>query len=291
MTNTTIQTLLNKDPSTYERFLIHDGLGCASPRSAAVIGNQIIFQSHEGIQSLVPNQYRLDTMNVKRVDFQIKTEIPKDTDGCALFYDNQYWLCFPQKKVIYRYYFESNVWVKDASTKLNVSQFAKSTNTVYNLASDGTIYKHDSTVYNDDGNAYDMIVETKLHDLSASFNNKKLRRLYIIARHFSTATVNLNVKVYADAAVVLTPETGSITINSAGETVWTSSSSPNFHYYSGTVIGSWVVGQSTLGNAELSVQRATINGKCRRVKINFTHNESTPCEVYGLGLEFKLKKA
>lgn len=291
MTDTTIQTLLNKDPSTYERFLIHDGIGCPCPGSAAVIGNQVLFKSFEGVQSLTPNPYRIDTMNVKRIDFQIKSEVPKDTDGCALFYDNQYWLCFPQKNVIYRYYYESGVWVKDASTKLNIMQFVKYSDTVYNLATDGSIYKHNKNVYKDVDNVYDMIVETKLHDLSASFNNKKLRRLYLIGKHTPLGDVNLKVKVYADAAIILTPEDGDYVTDADGYLTWQPKPlTPNFHFYTGTVIGSWVMGTSPLGNPDLSVQRASINGKCRRVKINVTHSDPIPCELYGFGIEFKMKK-
>ena len=291
MTDTTIQTLLGKDPSTYERFLIHDGIGCPCPESAAVIGNQVLFKSFEGVQSLTPNPYRVDTMNVKRIDLQIKSEIPKDTDGCALFYDNQYWLCFPQKNVIYRYYYEVGVWVKDTSTKLNIMQFLKYSDTVYNLTADGNIMKHNKDVYKDVDNVYDMIVETKLHDLSASFNNKKLRRLYLIAKHTSLGNVNLKVKVYADAAIILTPEDGDYVTDEDGYLTWQPKPlTPNFHFYTGTVIGSWVMGTSPLGNPDLSVQRASINGKCRRVKINVTHSDPIPCELYGFGIEFKLKK-
>lgn len=391
MTDTTIQTLLNKDPSSYERFLIHDGIGCPAPRSAAVIGNQIVFQSFEGIQSLTPNQYRVDTMNVRRIDFQIKSEIPRDTDSCALFYDNQYWLCFPQKNLIYRYYYEDRVWVKDTSSdvaevdsltihtpattsgnvtvtlngvaktvaitaldtpsqiadkirytifpgwlndssvgsrtvtftsstfgakaapvfsagttgttgtisvakvsstpRMNFVQFLKYSDIVYNLSADGKIYKHNSTVYADAGNVYDMIVETKLHDLSASFNNKKLRRLYLIGKHSPVGDVNLKVKVYADAAVVLTPENGDYITDSNGYISWQPKAlTPNFHYYTGTTIGTWIMGTSPLGNPDLSVQRASVSGKCRRVKINVTHSDPIPCELFGFGIEFKLKK-
>jgi hypothetical protein len=291
MTNTTIQTLIGKDPSTYERYLIQDSIGCVAGRSAVVVGNQVLFKSYEGIYALRPNPYRVDTMNVARIDVQIRSEVPKDTDACGLFFNNQYWLCFPQRNVVYRYYFEYNVWSKDVSTYLNINQFISYGGVVYNLLTTGNYLKHDETVYKDVNNVYDMVVETKLHDLSASFNNKKLRRLYVIAKHYQTTAVNLKVKVYADAALVLTPDEGTITIDSNGNTVWSQTTTPNFHFYAGTTLGAWILGQAPLGNAQLSVQRASVNGKCRRVKVNFTHSEAVPCEIYGFGVEFKLKKA
>lgn len=289
MTNTTIQTLLNKDPSTYQRYLINELIGCTCPLSAKVIGNQVIFKSFEGVWSLTPNQYRLETMNVKRIDWQVKSELPSDNDACAMFYDNQYWLCFPQRNWVYRYYFEQGVWTKDVSTKLNIQQFFNYGDNVYNLSSGGEIYKHNKTVYDDAGNVYDMIVETKLHDLSASFNYKKLRRLYIIARHFTT-DVNLLTTVYADSTLVLTPDSGEAVIDEFGNTSWVVTTTPNFHFYAGSVLGTWVLGTNPLGDAQLSVQKASVLGKCRRVKVRFVHSEAKPCEVYGFGLEFKLKK-
>lgn len=296
-TNTSIQTLVNKDPSSYERFLIHDSVGCISQKSAQVIGNQIIFQSYEGIQSLTPNPYRVETMSVKRADIPIASEVPKDSDACSLFFDNQYWLCFPSKSVIYRYYFESGIWAKDVSksvgaipARLNITQFAKTGNAVYNLTTDGNIFIHDNNVYKDVDNVYDMIVETKLHDLSASFNNKKLRRLYLIGKHTSAGSVNLKVKVFADASIVLTPEDGSFTSDGNGYLVWLPRITPNFHFYTGSKIGSMIIGTSPIGSPDLSVQRASINGKCRRMKLNITHSDPIPCELYGFGVEFKLKK-
>jgi hypothetical protein len=289
MTNTTIQSLLGKDPSTYQRYLIQDTVGCTAGRSAVVVGNQVLFKSFEGIYALRPNPYRVDTMNVARIDVQIRSEVPLDKDACGIFFNNQYWLCFPQKKIVYRYYFEYDVWTKDASTYLNINQFITYSGLVYNLSTDGKFIKHDDTVFEDVDNVYDMIVETKLHDLSASFNNKKLRRLFVIAKHFTT-TVNLKVKVYADAALILTPDEGTVTIDANGNTVWTQTTTPNFNFYAGTTLGAWILGQAPLGNAQLSVQSASVNGKCRRIKVNFTHSEAVPCEIYGFGVEFKMKK-
>jgi hypothetical protein len=288
-TKTTIQTLIGKSPSDYRRALIHDGIGCISDRTAHVIGNHIVFLSYEGIQMLAPSALTLDTLNVKRIDSQIKSAIVKDPDASALVHDGQYWLCLPSQNVIYRFYYDSGVWVRDKSSKLNIVDFVEFENKVYELTLDGRLYKQDNSVYSDDDEVYSMRVESKYLDLSTTFNQKKLKRLYVLAKHFKVS-VNLKVTVYADSAVVLTPDSGEIVINEDGSVEWRAKTEPNMHFYTGTVVGEWLLGTSPLGDVQLSVQRASVRGKCRRVKVIFEHTENRPCELYAYGLEFKQKK-
>lgn len=289
-TKTTIQTLLGKSTDDYERYQIHDGIGCVAGWSARVVGNNVLFLSHEGVHALRPNPYRLDTMNVKRVDEQVKSEMPTDENACAVVTDSQYWLCFPDRKEIYRLYYETGVWVKDKSNNLDIVQFLLYGEDVYNITSKGNLYQHDTTTFTDAGLDYEMVVETKLHDLSASFNNKKLRRLYVLARHYPTHSTELYVTVQADSSIVLSPESGEVILHENGSVQWIERTEPNFHYYTGTILGAWIMGTSAFGDLTLSVQRANIRGKCRRVKVQFRGGKGQPIEIFGFGLEFKMKK-
>lgn len=295
-TKTSIQTLTGKTTDNYARNLIHSELGCIADLSACVTGNNITFLSAEGIQMLKPNPYMLEVMNVNRVDYSIKSEIQSaaNSNACALVYDSQYWLCFPSTKTIYRLYYEAGgVWAKDYSTKLNLLSMTHYGGDVYDMSLDGNIYKHDNTLHSDDGEAYDMDVEAKFYDLGATFNWKKIKRLFMLARHF-TQDVNLKVTVQADSALVLNPQMGEVgTVTNPDGTVsvtWSLVTTPNMHFYTGTVLGSWILGQTPLGDVQISVQEALVRGRCRRVKVRFTHSEDTPCEVFGFGIEFKEKK-
>jgi len=288
-TKTTIQTLTGKSPEDYRRSLIHDGIGCIADQSAAVTGNNIVFLSDEGIYMLKPNQFVLEVMNVQRIDYPIKSAVPKDPNACAMVYDSQYWICFPSQKVIYRLYYDNVMWVRDKSSKLNFVQMNHYGSDVYDLTADGKLYQHDSTTYADDGEIYDMVVESKFFDLSASFNQKKLKRLYVLGRHF-TNNIELKVKVFADANIVLNPEAGRATVGPDGKVTWTTTLEPNMHFYAGTIVGTWVLGKTPLGDSQISVQKASITGKCRRAKVSFVHAQNTPCEIFGFGLEFREKK-
>ena len=293
MTITTTQTLLGKDPSSYERYLIHDTIGCIAPKSAVVVGNQIIHMSYTGISALRPNPYRVEVMNVKRLDVQIHSEILariNQTNAAAIFYDNQYWICFPDDKVIYRFYYEQSVWVRDKSNRLDIKQFTAHGGKAYNLTKTGNVYTHESDVWKDVDDVYDMNVNAKMYSLGYDFNNKKLRRMYVIARHFSE-DVPLYVEVWSDSALIVTPEEGHVEISEDGEhTTWVTTTTPNMHFYSGTVLGSWILGVNPLGDVQISVQKVNLQGKCRRVRVNFRHSEDSPCEIYGFGFEYKLKK-
>lgn len=288
-TKTTVQTLVGKSVDDYSRNLINNDIGCISDRTARVVGNNIMFLSHEGVHVLKPNPFILDQMNVSRVDYPIKSEVPRSPDACAVVHNNQYWLCFPSSKVLYRLYYDNNMWVKDTSDTLNIAQFLQYGDDVYNLTSAGKLYKHSNSVFNDCGFVYTMSVESKYLDLEATFNYKKLKRLYMLAKHFADHTIDLNVRVHADSAIVLTPETTRVDVV-GNEVVLVKTSVPNVEFRTGTTLGQWVLGVTPLGDVKLSVQKAAIRGKCRRVKVTFQHTQDADCEVFGFGLEYKLKK-
>lgn len=290
-TTTSIQTLLGKSPEDYERNLIHDGIGCIQGRTAQVVGNRVFFLSSEGLQALRPNPYRLENMNVDRIDYQVKTELEQadKTDACAFVNNSQYWLCLPEANLIYRYNFENDAWAKDKSTKLNIVHATIIDDVVREITKTGVVYAHDKTIYNDDGYVYDMIIESKYFDLSASFNYKKLKKLYVLSRGYQTHAVELYVTVMSDSATVLSPDAGSVQIVD-GYATWVTESTPNMIFETGTVLGTWELGSTPLGDIQLVVNKAGIQGKARRTKIKFRHSSDNLCEVYGYGFEFRLAK-
>lgn len=290
-TTTSIQTLLGKSPEDYERNLIHDGIGCVYGRTAHVVGNKVFFLSAEGLQALRPNPYRLENMNVDRIDFNIKSELEKanKTDACAYVNNSQYWLCLPEASLIYRHNFESEAWAKDKSTKLTITHATILSDVVYEIDKKGVVYAHDKTVYSDDGEVYDMIIESKYFDLSSTFNYKKLKKLHVLSRGYTDHSVDLYVTMLADSAVILSPEGGHVQIVN-GYATWVATTSPNMIFASGSVLGTWEVGKTPLGDVQLFVNKASVQGKARRTKVRIRHSSNNSCEVYGYGFEFRLAK-
>jgi hypothetical protein len=290
-TASTIQTLTGHTTATYARALIQDGIGCVAPRSAIVTGNTVTFLSSQGIMQLKPNPFLIEVLNVNRVDMQVRTEILNaiSSDACAFLYNSQYWICFPSSQQMFRLYLEAGmVWTRDFSPKIIMTDCVIYGSNIWELGSDGKIYLQDTTRYDDDGYNFVMTATGKFYDLGSSFNWKKLKRIYFIARHFGK-DVNIAVTVQADSNVALSPEDGSASVVD-GQSVWTVTTTPNFKFYAGTAIGSWVLGTQSLGNQEVSVLKSTIHGKARRVQVSFTHSDNTPCEVFGFGIEFREKQ-
>lgn len=288
-TKTSISVIEDLGSSSYSVKQVHSEIGCVADRSAKVVNNEVYFLSAEGIFKVTPHPYRPDIMQVSRIDWQMKSTITPDTDACAITYDNQYWICFPSKLIIYRMYYDRSVWVKDTSSKLNISQFIQYGNEMYQLSADGNIYTTNKTRYDDAGEAYTMSLESKYFDLDASFNFKKLKRAYFLAHSYSDHDINYNVTVTADGQTVLNPvETTFPIVN--GVASIQQSTVPNVQFYGGTAFGTWLLGYSPFGAVNVSAKVLHVHGKARRVKVAFTHSDPVACELFGFGLEFKMKK-
>lgn len=294
-TETTIQLLEGTGPDNYNRILINDTWGAVSGRTVQTAENDIIFLSHEGIFKLVPNLYVPTAPTIQRVDYQIRSAVPRtDTGACALVHNDQYWICFPSEGYVFRYYYDMNVWVRDTSPNsfLTFNQFLKYEETVYNLRTNGELHQHSKTVYDDSGNVYNMYVESKYFDLDAAYNYKKLRRIYVMAQSYTDGAASYSVSVVVDGATIMDATGGYVNIDQAtGNTTWVETGNPNFVFSVGSTLGQWVLGKSPLQSADLQVILATLSTKkCRRVKVVIQHSESSLAEVFGIGLEFKLRK-
>lgn len=239
----------------------------------------------------------------------------------SVVHNEQYWLYSPFN-VLYRYHYKRKVWTKDTFTGMTsltgsiypvlcyfANPFSGTTVTIAELHnSTGKFLIQDSNVYSDDGTyansytsssnvytngaAYTMEATTKFFDFSAGYNFKKLKRFYVMAKHFNSTT-NLYVTIQADTQVVLTPESGQAvtTLTPNGDvTTWVVTTTPNIKDYVGTVIGSWIVGTSVLGDFPTSVSKTSVRAKARRISVTIQHSDTEPCEVYGFGFEFREKR-
>jgi hypothetical protein len=228
---------------------------------------------------------------VQRVDTKIKSQMLKTKNACSVAYDSQYHLCFPNDKVLYRQYYEQDSWVKDESGRLDFSQFLTYGDNLYVVTTSGKLLKKDNAVYKDDTFEYNMIVETKFFDLSKSFNFKKLKKMYVLGRHYKDYDAQFSISVYADNRIILDPETGSTFIDPLTNIIsWVTTLTPNVEFPHGSTMGIWELGEDDFGEKYLSVQKARIRGKCHRVKIQFLNTQDKEVELFGFGLEFKLKK-
>lgn len=293
-TPTSIQALYGKAPlgeDSFRRLTLHKGLGCIAPDSIALMQNYITFLSREGIQVLKSIGYTESKVNVEKIDTSIDNIVPRSEDACAVIFDNQYHITFPQEKKRFRYYYDYGVWTKDESDKLDLANMWEWDGTLYVQSdSTGEVFKFDENAWDDAGYVYEDRIATKYYDFGQPNNPKKLKELQLLVGHFNSS-VELEVTVYADSATALNPDTSSASVDSNGNVVWTTSSEPNLKLDAGTVFGSWEVGVSKFGSIDSALHKLRVSGKCRRSKVVISHTQATPNHLLGLGYIFKVKKA
>jgi hypothetical protein len=285
----TVQGLFGTSPADYNRLMLSSSVGCIAPYSAQVMENYITFLSLEGVHILKSVGYSESRVNVEKIDTAIDNIVPRDTDACAIVADGQYQIVFPQRELRLRYYYQGNLWTKDVSPKIDFRRMYAIEGIVYghsNISS--TLMKMDGNVWTDDGHVYRDRYVFKDYDFNEPYNPKKLKEMQLLLGQ--SARTNLSIYVYADGAAIVSPNDSHAAINADGEVEWVAQNTPNLTVEAGTVLGSWIMGNSAFGNIESGIQKMSLSGKCRRVRLEIIHEEATPNTVLGVGFIFKSKK-
>jgi hypothetical protein len=97
----------------YRKITINPTIGCIAPHSVKNVRNQIYFLSKEGIFTLKALYAEDLRYNVDPIDRNIYNIVPRDTNAIAAYFDDQYWLHFPNTGETLRYYVDKKAWVKD----------------------------------------------------------------------------------------------------------------------------------------------------------------------------------
>jgi hypothetical protein len=97
----------------YRKITINPTIGCIAPHSVKNVRNQLYFLSKEGIFTLRALYAEDNRYNVDPIDRNIYNIVPRDTNAIAAYFDDQYWLHFPNTGETLRYYVDKKAWVKD----------------------------------------------------------------------------------------------------------------------------------------------------------------------------------
>jgi hypothetical protein len=103
----------------YRKITINPTIGCIAPHSVKNVRNQLYFLSKEGVFTLRALFAEDLRYNVDPIDRNIYNIVPRDEDAIAAYYDDQYWLHFPQSATTLRYYVDKKAWVKDTYSAWN----------------------------------------------------------------------------------------------------------------------------------------------------------------------------
>lgn len=288
-TPTSIQALYGKSPQDFIRVVLNTNIGCIAPESAVVMGNYIAFLSREGVHILKSLGYTESRLNVEKIDNNIDNMIQLHNDASMFSYDGQLHVVFPQLKKRFRYYYERQVWTSDVSDKLDFSRMYEWDGVMYGQSSvNGNVLVFDEETWSDDDLVYEDKIETKFYDFGQPNHPKKLKELQLLMAHFNS-DIRLDIYVYADSALRLSPDTSNATVDSSGNVVWNSTTEPNLVLDAGTTFGEWDLGNSAWGHLQSQLHKLRVSGKCRRTKLVISHKEATPNQLLGIAYIFKLK--
>jgi hypothetical protein len=103
----------------YQKITINPTIGCIAPHSVKNVRNQLYFLSKEGIFTLKSLFAEDNRYNVDPIDRNIYNIVPRDTNAIAAYFDDQYWLHFPNTGETLRYYVDKRAWVRDTYAAWN----------------------------------------------------------------------------------------------------------------------------------------------------------------------------
>jgi hypothetical protein len=105
--------LTEAEGDIYRKITINPTIGCIAPNSVKNVRNQLYFLSKEGVFTLRALYAEDNRYNVDPIDRNIYNIVPRDETAIAAYFDDQYWLQFPQTGETLRYYVDKKAWVKD----------------------------------------------------------------------------------------------------------------------------------------------------------------------------------
>jgi hypothetical protein len=260
----------------YELKKINVPSGCIAPNSVQVVGNNIFYLSDDHVYSLFSTDENFISAeiisNVKETGSSVEKtlkSIPLSDKEKAVgtYFDNKYYLSFPSGLTLV---FETTLGAWTKYTNIQANSFLNRDGVLFFSSNTGYIYKFDENVYSDDGQPIPFSITTKNMDFGYEVQDKKFRRLWVIARQFDEFSSEFNVKAKIDYV-----ETNITEISTDQSMVWGE--------------GDW--GETHWGFKEVIQNSLRIREKGRNIQLIITNNEvNQPLTLYALVLQYKLKK-
>lgn len=289
-TDTTISAITGDAPTDYTKQILHTDIGCSAPNSPSVMGNYLVFLASDGLYALKSVNFADDRMNLEKIDTPIENQLDyKDKNTIGVFHKGQYHLFQPSSNGRFRFYYEMGIWVKDVSTKLDVSSVVLEDGLMYwTRISNGAMLVEDNNVHSDDGEAFTVTISTKHLEFAEPFNSKKMKNLTIL---FGNRMGGNSTAVYVtqDGVEKNSPYRGYATIVN-GEVKWVDTFESQFSIANNTQFGQWVLGVSTFGANPTYLAQIQLTGKAYRTQVNIVHYTDEPFHLLGFAFQYKTQK-
>jgi hypothetical protein len=260
----------------YELKKINVPSGCIAPNSVQTVGNNIFYLSDDHVYSLFSTDENFISAeiisNVKETGSSVEQtlkSIPLTDKEKAVgtYFENKYYLSFPSGLTLV---FDTTLGAWTKFTNIQANSFLNRDGVLFFSSDTGYIYKFDETVFSDDGQPINFSITTKNMDFGYEVQDKKFRRLWVIAKQFDELSSEFNVKAKIDYI-----ETNITDISTDQSLVWGE--------------GNW--GETHWGFKEVIQNSLRIREKGRNIQLIITNNElDQPLTLYAIVLQYKLKK-
>lgn len=276
--------------------LVNDNLGCISPESTVVIGNELFFVSTMGLRSLKTDAFRENLENVREFDNAISPLIIGDESMYAIVYKDQYKLMTNQRgkyRGVYvnyrtyetpdeiRYYYKQNAFLTDKYAKDSYPDFMFVENgELYSFRSNG-VYKL-GDAYTDFGKSFNTIVETTGYNFGYPTHEKKIKHVLLKASG-GKIDQSITVQVAADGELVSSSEFVAIDVDSNGNVIYEEAP---------VVIGSSIdlgnlIGE---GSTKFHTKKIRLAARGKNIAIRIISDSIDRMTIQAIGYIFKLGK-
>lgn len=246
--------------------------GCIAPDSVQIVGDALFYLSDDHVYAMSATEENFVSAKIvsRNVENTLKSISQVDkAKAKGIFYQDKYYLSFPDGQCLV---FDTDQtmlsWVK--WTNVAANSFLNKDGTLLFSHSNGHIYQFDTTVYNDDGVAIDFLMKTKNMDFATEVQDKKLRRLWTIAKQYDSFNSEFNVTAIIDYVAINLTDIETDHSRNWGD-------------------GNW--GESMWGFKDVVQNALRVRQKGRNIQLVISNNNlNEPFTLYGMALQYKLKK-
>ena len=253
----------------FTEFITYDAnIGCIAPQSVSITNDgKCVFLSNRGIHYIDTLAVDAGRAEVIKIDDAIDNIVLRDKEAAGVVFDNKYYLCYASKNLIIKWhYIYGGIFSVDRSPELQFSAMYAYDNNMYAISQksktmiqqslpfreevDSYVRTSNQGYYTDDGEIYQMLIETKSLTFGLSQALKRFMRFYIGFTSLIDEQVELYIDVFADDIRIVSTDTSYTTIVEEGGTrvaKWIDQIEPNAIGNTPAILGEWELGIDTLG--------------------------------------------
>ena len=243
-------------------------IGCIAPNSVSITNDdKCVFLSNRGLHYIDTLAVDAGRAEVIKIDDGINNIVLRDKDASGVVYDNKYFLCYPRKNLMIKWhYVYGGIFSVDRSSELNFNAMYVYDDLMYGVNNKSKTmqqqilpFREDvqdaETVSNqgyftDDGEIYQMLIETKNFSFDYSQYLKRIMRFMINFTSLQDEQVELYIDVFADDIRIISSDNSYSDVvvqNGNRYATWIEDIKPNAIGNTPIILGEWELGVDSLG--------------------------------------------